>query len=320
MSATLLSAALFIALDVSLREVFRARAIAFPSALAGMVGLFFGLVLANGVSPALGATAVGALSPGAALFTKWLPLFFVPSLVTLPLQPTPARADALRLLALTVLGWAASVCSTAALVGALERLSGGGSGGDQPIASSSTNAIAVAAPAAAPAPPPFKAATLRALSALSLAGFAAAWAAAGLGHPCAVPARTAFMLASAAAAFVAASLAPAAVKRLAHPVLVTAVASLGSHAALALALSWSSGALSGGAGGAWKALLATFVTRSLRLDACGAGDLLLFLLGPSIWCFAVGMFRQRGRMAAQAVAVAGATVGASLSGLFGSDP
>lgn len=75
-----LSASIIILLDIAFRQILRKAAISFPSSLAGCGALFVTL-LALPIGPKLFAI----LSPGAALLAKWLPIFFVPSLITLPL-------------------------------------------------------------------------------------------------------------------------------------------------------------------------------------------------------------------------------------------
>jgi len=54
--------------------------------------------------------------PGGDLLAKWLPLFFVPSLVTLPLIVMPGKSDLIRLGVLVPLGFIASLLSTVVFV------------------------------------------------------------------------------------------------------------------------------------------------------------------------------------------------------------
>jgi hypothetical protein len=75
-----LSASLLIALDVGFRKLFQALSISFPSSLGGCCALFVSMLLLP-----MGSSMFSLLSPGAALLAKWLPVFFVPSLITLPL-------------------------------------------------------------------------------------------------------------------------------------------------------------------------------------------------------------------------------------------
>ena len=88
-----LSAALLIALDVAFRKSFKALAISFPSSLAGCCLLLASMLTLPGVGPNLFQT----LSPGAALLAKWLPVFFVPSLITLPLVESIGSSTEVRI-------------------------------------------------------------------------------------------------------------------------------------------------------------------------------------------------------------------------------
>ena len=73
------SALLLVVLDVLFRRVFQASKISFPSSLGGMM-ILLAAMLSKG-----GNNIYKALAPGAGLLAKWLPVFFVPSLITLPL-------------------------------------------------------------------------------------------------------------------------------------------------------------------------------------------------------------------------------------------
>ena len=73
------SALLLVVLDVLFRRVFQASRISFPSSLGGMM-ILLAAMLSRG-----GNNIYKALAPGAGLLAKWLPVFFVPSLITLPL-------------------------------------------------------------------------------------------------------------------------------------------------------------------------------------------------------------------------------------------
>lgn len=74
------SASVLVLLDILFRRLLQRFSISFPSSLAGC-GVLFATLLAAPKGPEL----YNLLAPGAALLAKWLPVFFVPSLVTLPL-------------------------------------------------------------------------------------------------------------------------------------------------------------------------------------------------------------------------------------------
>jgi putative effector of murein hydrolase LrgA (UPF0299 family) len=74
-------------LDVQLRSFFVKYSIAFPSSLAGCGVLFAFMIALDAFSGSKkwGGAVYEVLNPGATLLAKWLPVFFVPSLITLPL-------------------------------------------------------------------------------------------------------------------------------------------------------------------------------------------------------------------------------------------
>ncbi len=85
---SILSVGLWCVLDIAFRRLFQRLDIAtkFPSSLGGC-GVVLAILLLSSKSSSDGEESKlhRLLSPGAALLAKWLPVFFVPSLVTLPL-------------------------------------------------------------------------------------------------------------------------------------------------------------------------------------------------------------------------------------------
>ena len=69
------------------KEGLSAANIKFPAGLGACIGLFFVLLLLDIINPTVATSIFNALTPGAALLTKWLPVMFVPGLVCLPLSP-----------------------------------------------------------------------------------------------------------------------------------------------------------------------------------------------------------------------------------------
>ena len=68
--------------------------IQFPGQLGACLVLFVGLCLLDLVSPCTAAAVFDALTPGATLLAKWLPVFFVPGLALLPLSKSiPGTVD-----------------------------------------------------------------------------------------------------------------------------------------------------------------------------------------------------------------------------------
>ena len=84
---TIAATLVLILMDVQLRSLFTKYAIAFPSSLAGCGALFASMLVLDSFSGSKkwGQNIYENLNPGATLLAKWLPVFFVPSLITLPL-------------------------------------------------------------------------------------------------------------------------------------------------------------------------------------------------------------------------------------------
>lgn len=74
-----------LAADKLLKQAFVAAAIKFPSALFGMFCVFSVLMLLDFAAPSAAMGLVGFFEPATLFIQRWLPLFYVPSLVVLPL-------------------------------------------------------------------------------------------------------------------------------------------------------------------------------------------------------------------------------------------
>ena len=75
----------FVATDKALKAACLAAGVQFPSALIGMFVILAGMVGLAAVDEAAAERAYGAVKPGLDWVARWLPLFYVPSLVVLPL-------------------------------------------------------------------------------------------------------------------------------------------------------------------------------------------------------------------------------------------
>ena len=100
----IVGAGAFLVMDTIVRKAFRASNIAIPPQLGGCIMLFSLMIILEIIMPGLGDGIFNALAPGAALLTKWLPVFFVPGLAMLPLAPSigsavDVREDSLRSIA-----------------------------------------------------------------------------------------------------------------------------------------------------------------------------------------------------------------------------
>jgi len=132
---SILSVGIWCLLDIGFRRVFQRLGIAgkFPSSLGGcgvvlaillLISSMSGKDTNDGKNKLVGLHSV--LSPGAALLAKWLPLFFVPSLVTLPLvggiESLGGSIEILKIFAVIVGGFYFTLLTTAGSVIAVGRL------------------------------------------------------------------------------------------------------------------------------------------------------------------------------------------------------
>jgi hypothetical protein len=74
-------------IEAIVKKTLAASKISFPASLGACLALFVFLLLAEAINADFANTIFASLTPGAALLAKWLPVFFVPGLVLLPLSP-----------------------------------------------------------------------------------------------------------------------------------------------------------------------------------------------------------------------------------------
>ncbi|EOY25275.1 Inner membrane protein yohK isoform 2 [Theobroma cacao] len=80
------SLGIVLAMDKFLKKAFVAAAIKFPSALFGMFCIFSVLVMLDTAIPAAATSLMNFFEPALMFIQRWLPLFYVPALVVLPLS------------------------------------------------------------------------------------------------------------------------------------------------------------------------------------------------------------------------------------------
>lgn len=88
------SLGIILAADKLLKRAFVATAIKFPSALFGMFCIFSVLLVLDSTVPSAATGVMNFFEPALLFIQRWLPLFYVPSLVILPLsvKDIPAAA------------------------------------------------------------------------------------------------------------------------------------------------------------------------------------------------------------------------------------
>jgi putative effector of murein hydrolase len=309
------SAAAFVALDIAFRRLFRAWSIAFPSSLGACTVLFVTLLSL----PQNAAQGIfGALQPGAALLAKWLPVFFVPSLIALPLADSVGSALEMAKIALVIVaGFSLTLLTTAFSVTAVRRLKSNPSKNDSPInvATTTANVVDIGSPPPPPvttvAKPPFTDELfhfLCASTAISAAGtiFIATTAPPGVSMVHNSPWLGAFLLCTTLNSFVFGARLPTQFKTLVHPLVTCTALTWTAMAALGVATRTT-----------FFTLLSHYTVRATAATArgttMGAGNILLFLLGPAVVSLAVSMYERR-RLMRENLAEVGTAIGVSTAG------
>ena len=306
------STSLLVAADVAIRRLFQARSIAFPSSLAGCGFLFAALLTLHAARAEWGDAVHGVLAPGAAVLAKWLPVFFVPSLVTLPLaQSMGSGVELAKVAAVIGGGFLFTLFTTAGSVLAVRKLMGGSGdndydddqGGDVDISAPLT-------PAAVPSPAPkaFADSTANGLIALAATSGALATIATRSGSAWGDPLQSAYLLFTTLATFVFGARLPKSFTKVVHPLVTcTSLTWLGVHLMTRLV----------GGGATFLSLLKGYKAGTLAPMAAGAGDVLLFLLGPAVVALACQMYDRRQLMRENIAEVGTAAGVSSFGGVLG---
>ncbi|KAK9275720.1 hypothetical protein L1049_022988 [Liquidambar formosana] len=258
------SLGIILAMDKFLKKAFVAAAIKFPSALFGMFCIFSILIILDITVPAAATSLMNFFQPALLFIQRWLPLFYVPSLVVLPLavKDIPA-ASGVKICFIIAGGWLASLCVAGYTAIAVRKM----------VKTEMTDAEPMAKPA------PFSPIEVWTWSGIFLISFAVA-----LLYPMALgtSARTClpFLLASTVLGYMVGSGLPSDAKKVFHPIICCALSA--DLAALAFAYLSRSG---------FDPVLGYYLTKVSSNP--GAGDVLMGFLGSVILSFAFSMFKQR---------------------------
>ncbi|XP_075639896.1 plastidal glycolate/glycerate translocator 1, chloroplastic [Castanea sativa] len=260
----IISLGIILATDKILKKAFVAAAIRFPSALFGMFCIFSILVILDSTVPAAATGLMNFFEPALIFIQRWLPLFYVPSLVVLPLsvRDIPA-ASGIKICLIIVGGWLATLCVAGYTAIAVRKM----------VNTEMTDAEPMAKP------PPFSTIEVWSWTGIFLISFVTA-----LLYPTILgtSARTClpFLLASTVLGYMVGSGLPSDVKKVFHPIICCAVSA--DLAALAFGYFSRSGL---------DPVLGCYLTKASSNP--GAGDVLMGFLGSVILSFAFSMFKQR---------------------------
>ncbi|CAL4915794.1 unnamed protein product [Urochloa decumbens] len=260
----LVSLGIIVAADKFLKQAFVAASIKFPSALFGMFCVFSVLVVFDALAPALAKGFTDFFEPATLFIQRWLPIFYVPALVVLPLvvRDVPP-ASGLKILTITFVGWFSSLAVAGYTALAVRKLV--------------KTQLIPAEPVSKPSP--FSTSETWAWAAIFVASFGVAYF-----NPTALgtTARTClpFLLAATVLGYMVGSGLPAGVRKVLHPIISCAL----SADLAAVAYGYLSGS-------GIDAVLGDYLTKAPSNP--GAGDLLMGFLGSVIISFAFSMFKQR---------------------------
>jgi putative effector of murein hydrolase len=294
------SAGIFIVADIIVRRLFRAMGISFPSSLAACSALFVALITMNASTAE---KIYNILRPGAALLAKWLPVFFVPSLITLPLtEPLGNFLEVVKVGLVIGGGFLFTLLTTAYSVVLVRKFK-------KAEEMKSVNASDQKAEQPEQPKKPFSVELFSLLSLLALAS--------GSGMLFTTdasiqkPLLSLFWLSTTLTSFVFGARLPTKFTKLVHP-LVVCTTSMWAIMGVLATLSRKS----------FRNLLMTYTTRGSSsgmksIAFMGAGDVLLFMLGPAVVSLAISMYERRKLMKDNLSEVATAISVSTFGGLFG---
>lgn len=355
---SLLATSILILLDVSFRSYFIKYSMPFPSSLAGCGSLYIVMILLNflssnnslkhkrnngaGNSSGMGEQLYQLLNPGVNLLATWLPVFFVPSLITLPLKSNnlgSTASELVKVASVLVGGFLFTLLTTAWSVLGIRKLRTIGTASTFTNGeTTNTSGAEVSSNVAAinnksvntagggvvnsvitgiidtgrqPIPKTFGKLLFRTLKLLtyilgiatiSLMKDSTSTTPSKYIHPV----RSAFLLFSTLSTFVFGSNLPKTFTKIVHP-LVTCT---GLTWAAAKLLSYLTSMT-------FMDVLRIYKCGSLSFLHAGPGDVLLFLLGPAVIALACQMYSRRQLMKSNIMEVITSTIISSVGGLYG---
>lgn len=282
-----LSLGIILAMDKLLKKAFVAASIKFPSALFGMFCVFSILVILDSIIPEAATALMKFFEPANVFIQRWLPLFYVPSLVVLPLaiKDIPA-ASGVKICFIIAGGWLASLCVAGSTAIAVRKMVKTEMIPAEPMIK----------------PPPFSDLEVWGWSGVFVASFVSAFLYPTLLGTCA---RTClpFLLAATVLGYMIGSRLPAGAKKILHPIISCALAA--DLAAFAFGYISKTGI---------DPVLGHYLTKAVTNP--GAGDILMGFLGSVIISFAFSMFTQRKLVKRHAAEIFTSIIVSSLFSLY----
>lgn len=295
-------------MDVQFRALFTKFSIPFPSSLAGCISLFATMIALTCMRKEWGEAIYNTLNPGATLLAKWLPVFFVPSLITLPLAGSLGNSmEIVKIFSVIIGGFFFTLFTTAWSVLGMRRLMGWSSGdkhnGVIRTFVAPTNAVTN------PPPKPFSLKLVKMLTTLAGISGIATMALGAVNKSATLlitPLQSLFLLFTTLSSFVFGANLPKFFTKAVHP-LITCTS-----------ITWvASNLLAFLTGKTFLDVIKTYKAGTLSPLSTGAGDVLLFLLGPAVVALACQMYGRKTLMRENIAEVGISTIVSSLGGLYG---
>eukprot|EP00529_Nitzschia_sp_RCC80_P000911 CAMPEP_0113452170 /NCGR_PEP_ID=MMETSP0014_2-20120614/6711_1 /TAXON_ID=2857 /ORGANISM="Nitzschia sp." /LENGTH=545 /DNA_ID=CAMNT_0000343539 /DNA_START=178 /DNA_END=1815 /DNA_ORIENTATION=- /assembly_acc=CAM_ASM_000159 len=300
-------------IEQAVKKIFVSKGITFPAQLASCLILLAALL----VSGSVGQSVYEWLTPGTHLLTKWLPVFFVPGLAMLPLAPSVGSGvEVAKVLLVVGLGFIYSLFSVAFSVLFLRAADGkvatSNAATAKKMEKKGKSILAkVKSGTGTATPKAYSDATMGLLSHTTIISGIATLILPKLDM---LPEdssvlkliQTFYYLSATCATYVWGARLPASFTSAVHPLITSTV--------LTCALLAGHGAVSGVD---FMDMLKSYkVGGSINIDS-GAGDILLYLLGPSVVSFAISMYSRKQLLADNILIVIASMLVSSVGGLFG---
>lgn len=317
-SKSALSTLSFVAMEFAFRQVLRSKNIAFPPALAGCASLFT-FMTALYVIPCMRKLAdyiYSLFEPGSTVLAKWLPVFFVPSLVTLPLAPMPGSSiEILKVLGVIIGGFYFTLFSTAFTVLGVKKIKGNGAARSSEQDLELTRQVIMShisdgttATGSSKPTKPFSDGFFYTISTSAIMSIVASIVASNKIQNTIIttPLHSAAMLLTTLSSFVFGTRLPKSFTKFFHPLLTCT------------GITWSVMKMIGMlTNTSFNQLLQSYKVGTLCPVHLGAGDVLLFMLGPAVISLACQMYNRKKLMRDNILETMFGTIMSSAGGLFG---
>lgn len=277
-------------IDKAINILFKSNGISFPSSLAAMSSVFIGLSTLYKFAPKSAEFISKSFDPAVSFIKVWLPLFFVPPLVVLPLKMNLIKGMELQLIFLLLAGGLSSFTVSGLVAQTLTMQGSSSTKRDNgPLADSGSSPL--------PSLPPAKYFALCATLLLFVSRFSPAAnvrtiAAQAFGIPATI---TAYLLGQKV---------PASIKKIAHPVLTCSLLSFYSLAMLGFVNNQAT-----------RSILSSYFGSDTGL---GAGDFISSFLGPAIVSFGFQLYQFRSMIFNNLLSVTMTTLISALFGILSS--